>query len=184
MNSTETLVLAGGCFWCTEAVFVRVRGVQKVVSGYANGQTPSPTYETVCTGQTGYAEAIEVVYDPQVVTLEVLLDIFFATHDPTTLNRQGADVGTQYRSGIYTTSEPQGQAVQAYMQTLADQQVFSQPIVTEVQPLSQFYPAEPEHQRFFELHPYQGYCVAVAAPKVKKLANHFADWSQDPLPLP
>ncbi len=176
MKSTETLTLAGGCFWCTEAVFVRVKGVQTVASGYANGQVPNPSYEAVCTGRTGYAEAIQVEFDPNVVPLKVLLDIFFATHDPTTLNRQGADVGTQYRSGVYTTSEPQLAAVQAYVAQLKSDGVFAQPIVTEVEALHNFYLAEPEHQNFYERHPYHGYCMAVAGPKVGKLRSAFKPW--------
>ena len=179
MKSTETLVLAGGCFWCTEAVFVCVKGVQTVESGYANGQVPNPSYEAVCTGRTGYAEAIRVAFDPVVVPLEVLLDIFFATHDPTTLNRQGADVGTQYRSGIYTTTEAQHASVQTYMAQLKADKVFAQPIVTEVEGLHNFYLAEPEHQNFYERHPYHGYCMAVAGPKVDKLKHRFVAWVKD-----
>lgn len=172
----HTLVLAGGCFWCTEAVFERVRGVHTVTSGYANGHTPEPTYETVCSGQTGYAEAVRLTYDPQVIAIEVLLRIFFATHDPTTLNRQGADTGTQYRSGIYTDDEAQLHAVQAFCKRLQADAVLDRPIVTQVEPLRNFYEAEPEHQRFYERHPYHGYCMAVAAPKVDALQLRFADW--------
>ena len=179
MKTTSTLILAGGCFWCTEAVFVRVKGVQTVESGYANGQTPNPTYEAVCTGRTGYAEAIRVEYDPHTVPLEVLLDIFFATHDPTTLNRQGADVGTQYRSAVFPTSAQQLEAVQAYVAQLNADAVFDQPVVTEVELLQNFYAAEPEHQNFYARHPYHGYCMAVAAPKVDKLKHRFVAWVKD-----
>ena len=179
MKSTETLVLAGGCFWCTEAVFVCVKGVQAVESGYANGELPNPTYEAVCTGRTGHAEVVRIEFDPAVVPLEVLLDIFFATHDPTTLNRQGADVGTQYRSGIYTTSDAQLQVVQTYVTQLKADAIFSQPVVTEVEPLHHFYAAEPEHQNFYARHPYHGYCMAVAGPKVDKLKHRFVAWVKD-----
>jgi peptide-methionine (S)-S-oxide reductase len=179
MKTTSTLILAGGCFWCTEAVFVRVKGVQTVESGYANGQMPNPTYEAVCTGRTGYAEAIRVEYDPNIVPLEALLDIFFATHDPTTLNRQGADVGTQYRSAVFATSAQQLEAVQVYMDQLIADAVFDQPVVTEVELLRNFYAAEPEHQNFYARHPYHGYCMAVAAPKVDKLKHQFVAWVKD-----
>ena len=175
----QTLVLAGGCFWCTEAVFVRVKGVSQVESGYANGHTPNPSYEAVCTGRTGYAEAIRLNYDPQVISLEVLLDIFFATHDPTSLNRQGADVGTQYRSGIYTSTPAQYAAVKDYVKQLDDQKIFQPAIVTELEPLHNFYVAEIEHQQFYERHPYHGYCMAVAAPKVDKLKHRFVTWVKD-----
>jgi peptide-methionine (S)-S-oxide reductase len=175
----QTLVLAGGCFWCTEAVFVRVKGVNQVESGYANGHTPNPSYEAVCTGRTGYAEAIRLNYAPQVISLEVLLDIFFATHDPTSLNRQGADVGTQYRSGIYTSTPAQYAAVKDYVKQLEDQKIFQPAIVTELEPLHNFYVAEIEHQQFYERHPYHGYCMAVAAPKVDKLKHRFVTWVKD-----
>lgn len=179
MKTTSTVVLAGGCFWCTEAVFVRVKGVLAVESGYANGHTPHPSYEAVCTGRTGHAEAIRVEYDPHTVPLEVLLDIFFATHDPTSLNRQGADVGTQYRSAVFATSTPQLAAVQAHVAQLVAEAVFAQPIVTEVEPLHCFYAAEPEHQNFYARHPYHGYCMAVAGPKVDKLKRRFVAWVKE-----
>lgn len=179
MMTTHSLVLAGGCFWCTEAVFVRVKGVQSVESGYANGHIPNPSYEAVCTGHTGYAEAIRLEYDPATVPLDVLLDIFFATHDPTTLNRQGADVGTQYRSAVFATTPEQLEAVQVYVAQLKASQVFDRPIVTELEPLSNYYPAEPEHQNFYARHPYHGYCVAVAGPKVGKLRQRFVTWVKD-----
>lgn len=175
-NPTQTLVLAGGCFWCTEAVFDRVRGVLDVESGYSNGHDPAPHYEAVCTGRTGHAEVVRLVYDPAVIGLRTVLDIFFATHDPTTLNRQGHDVGTQYRSGIYWTEPAQAELARARIAELTAEGVFAAPIVTEVQPLANYHPAEAEHQDFFARHPHQGYCLAVAAPKVDKLRRVFAQW--------
>lgn len=176
MARIETIVLAGGCFWCTEAVFDQVRGVLDVESGYANGKVSQPTYEAVCTGTTGHAEVIKVDFDPDVIGLTQILSIFFAIHDPTTLNRQGHDVGTQYRSGIYCTSAAQLACVRAWVTQLDEQKVFDSAIVTEVAELSSYWPAEDEHQGFFARNPYQGYCVAVAGPKVAKLHAQFADW--------
>lgn len=175
-SSTETIYLAGGCFWCTEAVFARVRGVQGVVSGYANGQVPHPTYEQVCSGTTGHAECIEVNFDPQVLPLDVLLQIFFATHDPTTLNRQGNDVGTQYRSAIFVTSGSQQTAVRQFVQQLGQSGQIGAPIVTEIAPLEKFWPAEAYHQEYFDNNARQPYCQFVVAPKVDKLETRFADW--------
>ena len=174
--SQETIVLAGGCFWCTEAVFSRVRGVQSVTSGYANGHVAQPSYEAVCSGTTGHAECIELVFDPGVLPLAQALQIFFATHDPTTPNRQGNDVGTQYRSGIYTTSAEQLAAARAFVQQLADSGQFGAPVVTEVAPLTQFWPAEIYHQEYFDNNPRQPYCQYVVSPKVDKLETRFLDW--------
>ena len=174
--TTQTLVLAGGCFWCTEAVFQQVRGVLDVQSGYSNGQAERPTYEEVCTGSTGCAEVVKLVYDPSVIGVRDLLTLFFATHDPTTLNRQGADVGTQYRSGIYWTTPEQAAAARALIDELQAQRTFDAPIVTEVEPLRHYWPAEDEHQDFYARHPYHGYCLAVAAPKVAKLRRAFAPY--------
>lgn len=171
---TETLVLGGGCFWCTEAVYVQVRGVTDVESGYGNGHTVSPTYEEVCTGRTGHNEVVKLVYDPTQVSTRELLEIFFVIHDPTTRNRQGHDVGTQYRSGIYFTTPEQAEVARALIAELTADQAFDQPIVTEVLPLSQYSAAEAYHQDFFENHPDQGYCLAVAAPKVAKFKKTFA----------
>lgn len=176
MQHQETIVLAGGCFWCTEAVFDQVRGVLSVESGYSNGQAPAPTYEDICTGTTGHAEVIRVVFDSQVIELRELLQIFFATHDPTTPNRQGADVGTQYRSGIYWTHEAQARTARELIDELTGEGVFDDPIVTEVEPLSNYHRAEDYHQTFFARHPFHGYCMAVAAPKVQKLRRVFAQW--------
>jgi peptide-methionine (S)-S-oxide reductase len=178
--SAEIIVLGGGCFWCTEAVFVRLKGVLDVESGYCNGQVVAPTYEQVCTGRTGCVEVIKVVFDPATIPLTQLLNIFFTVHDPTQLNRQGHDVGTQYRSGIYCTSTEQLQAVQAFVADLTERRIFAQAIVTEVEALRHYWPAEDYHQDFFARHPTQGYCVAVAAPKVAKLVNRFSDWVREP----
>ena len=173
---TETIVLGGGCFWCTESVFVRVKGVLDVESGYCNGHIVRPTYEQVCTGGTGHAEVVKLVFDPAVIDLRNLLQIFFAVHDPTTPNRQGHDVGTQYRSGIYCTTPEQEQLAQDFIAELTGANAFGAPIVTEVQPLSNYWPAEDYHQDFFERNPTQGYCMAVAAPKVMKLHKAFSEW--------
>jgi peptide-methionine (S)-S-oxide reductase len=161
------LTLAGGCFWCTEAVFIRIPGVEKSVSGYANGKTDHPTYEDVCTGTTGHTEAIQLTYDPAKVSLDALLDLFFKAHDPTTLNRQGNDVGTQYRSGIYFTAEEQKKAAEAAVKRA--QSHFERPIVSEIVPLKAFWPAEDYHQDFFNKNPSQAYCRAMIPPKLKKL---------------
>ncbi|MDL5054887.1 peptide-methionine (S)-S-oxide reductase MsrA [Oscillatoria laete-virens NRMC-F 0139] len=164
----EVATLGGGCFWCLEAVYDEVRGVEDVVSGYAGGTNANPTYEQVCSGRTGHAEVVQVTYDPSVVSFRDLLDIFFTIHDPTTLNRQGADVGTQYRSVIfYHTPEQKTQAEQAIAEITAAG-LYRDPIVTEVTPLDRFYPAEDYHQEYFARNPFQGYCMAVVAPKVAK----------------
>jgi peptide-methionine (S)-S-oxide reductase len=176
---TDTLVLGGGCFWCTEAVYVKVRGVSDVESGYSNGQTVAPTYEQVCTGRTGHNEVVKLVYDPAQISTRELLEIFFVIHDPTTLNRQGNDVGTQYRSGIYFTTPEQADVAQALIAELNVAQAFGRPIVTEVEPLANYSAAEDYHQDFFERNPYQGYCMAVAAPKVAKFRQTFARLVRD-----
>lgn len=173
-SNFETIVLASGCFWCTEAVYARLRGVQQVTSGYCNGHVDQPSYEQVCEGDTGLAECVELVFDPQAITLEQVLQVFFATHDPTTLNRQGNDVGTQYRSGIYTTSAQQFAEVQRFVQALGASGQFPAPIVTEVEPLTRFWPAEDYHQEFFALNPRQPYCSFVVGPKVQKFEQKFA----------
>ncbi len=167
--------LAGGCFWCTEAVYAELKGVASVTSGYIGGAVPNPTYKDVCTGQTGHAEAIEIEYDPAVVPFEKLLEVFFATHDPTTLNRQGADVGTQYRSGIFYHDDEQKRIAEEVIAKLDAAKVFPGKIVTEVTKASTFYPAEDYHQDYFATNPYQPYCQAVAAPKVEKVRKVFKD---------
>lgn len=175
----ETLVLGGGCFWCTEAVYVQVRGVTDVESGYCNGQTVAPTYEQVCTGRTGHNEVVKLEYDPAQVSTRELLEIFFVIHDPTTLNRQGHDTGTQYRSGVYFTTPAQAEVAQALLAELTQAQAFDRPIVTEVLPLDNYSAAEDYHQDFFERNPDQGYCLAVAAPKVAKFRHTFARLVRD-----
>ena len=167
--------LAGGCFWCTEAVYAEIKGVTSVTSGYIGGAVPNPTYKDVCTGQTGHAEAIEIEYDPAVVPFEKLLEVFFATHDPTTLNRQGADVGTQYRSGVFYHDAEQKRIAEQVIAKLNAARVFPGPIVTEVTPASTFYAAEDYHQDYFANNPFQPYCQAVAAPKVEKVRKVFKD---------
>ena len=166
--------LAGGCFWCLEAVFERVAGVRSVVSGYAGGHVPSPTYEAVCAGITGHAEVVQLDFDPAVIGYRDLLEIFFTIHDPTTLNRQGPDSGTQYRSAIYTHDAEQQAVGEALMAELEADAVFPRPIVTEVTPLDTFWPAEAYHQQYFRRHPAQPYCAAVIAPKVAKLRAKWA----------
>lgn len=170
----ETAVLAGGCFWCLEAVFEQLKGVQQVVSGYANGTLENPTYEQVCTGRTGHAEVVQVTFDPQQISYRELLDVFFAIHDPTTLNRQGGDVGTQYRSGIYPVSEEQLAIATAARSELEVAGLWDAPFVTEIVPLASFYPAEEYHQGYFRAHPAQAYCQAVVSPKVAKFRQKFA----------
>jgi peptide-methionine (S)-S-oxide reductase len=166
---------AGGCFWCTEAVYEQIEGVGAVTSGYIGGKVPNPTYKDVCTGLTGHAEAIEIEYDPAVVPFEKLLEVFFATHDPTTLNRQGADVGTQYRSGVYYHDAEQKRIAEDVIRRLDAARAFPGKIVTEVTPASIFYPAEDYHQDYFAKNPFQPYCQAVAAPKVAKVRKVFKD---------
>jgi len=174
MNDSQILVLGGGCFWCTEAVYKEVRGVLDVESGYSNGQVPQPSYEDVCTGTTGCNEVVKLEYDPAQISTREILEIFFVVHDPTTLNRQGNDAGTQYRSGIYFTSDEQRQTAQALLDELARDNTFGRPVVTELLPLANYWPAEDYHQDFFERNPHQGYCMVVAAPKVAKFRKTFA----------
>ena len=173
-DDLQTITLGGGCFWCTEAVYVQVRGVMDVESGYCNGKTQQPTYEEVCTGTTGHNEVVQLQFDPAQVSLRELLEVFFVVHDPTTLNRQGNDVGTQYRSGIYCSNAQQEQLARDMVQELERSGVYPRRIVTEVLPLQNYWPAEAYHQDYFEQHPHQGYCVAVAAPKVAKFRKTFA----------
>jgi len=173
--SPQTLVLGGGCFWCTEAVFVKVRGVTDVESGYCNGHVQQPSYEQVCTGTTGHNEVVKLEYDPQQITVREILEIFFVIHDPTTLNRQGNDSGTQYRSGIYYTTDEQRDVAEHMIRQISQDKLFGRPVVTEVLALSNYSAAEEYHQDFFEKNPYQGYCMAVAAPKVEKFRKTFKD---------
>ncbi len=171
----ETATLAGGCFWCLEAVFEQLRGVERVESGYAGGTAPNPTYQQVCGGSTGHAEVVQITFDPAVISFGDLLDVFFVIHDPTTLNRQGADHGTQYRSAIFYHSAEQQRDAGEKIAELNAAGTWSRPIVTEVVPLPAFHKAEGYHQGYFRGNPTQGYCVAVIAPKVAKLRQHFLD---------
>ena len=175
MSELQTITLGGGCFWCTEAVYVKVRGVLDVESGYSNGQAARPSYEEVCSGRTGSNEVVKLTYDPQDITLKEILEILFVIHDPTTLNRQGNDAGTQYRSGIYFSTPEQKQVADDFIRQLSQDKTFDKPIVTEVLPLANYWPAEAYHQDYFENNPNQGYCVAVAGPKVAKFRKTFAD---------
>ena len=174
-QALKKATFAGGCFWCTEAVYAELKGVKGVTSGYTNGRVPNPTYKDVCTGLTGHAEAIEVEYDPAVVSFEQLLEVFFATHDPTTLNRQGADAGTQYRSGVFYHDDEQKRIAEEVIRRLDEAKDFPSKIVTEVTKAATFYPAEDYHQDYFANNPSQPYCRAVAAPKVEKVRKVFKD---------
>jgi peptide-methionine (S)-S-oxide reductase len=168
VETFEVATLGGGCFWCTEAVFDDLKGVISVESGYSGGAVANPTYEQVCSGRTGHAEVVQVKFDPSVISYRELLEIFFTVHDPTTLNRQGADVGTQYRSVIFTHSPEQRETAEAVIRDLDSQHLWPQPIVTQVVPFEAFYKAEDYHQEYFANNPYQPYCQAVVAPKVAK----------------
>lgn len=170
----DTATFGAGCFWCVEAVFSEMKGVAKVTSGYAGGSVPDPTYKQVCTGTTGHAEVARIVFDPAVVTYDELLEVFWQTHDPTTLNRQGADVGTQYRSVIYYHSEAQKAKAEHYKAELDKSGAFGGPIVTEISPLPVFYPAENYHQEYYAQNPDQGYCQYVIRPKMEKFRKAFA----------
>ncbi|MFN4329010.1 MAG: peptide-methionine (S)-S-oxide reductase MsrA [Limnobacter sp.] len=169
----EVATLGGGCFWCLDAVFRRLKGVSQVESGYSGGHDPNPNYDKVCMGRTGHAEVVRIEFDPAQITYRELLGVFFAVHDPTTLNRQGNDVGTQYRSAIYTHSAAQLTEAQAFVAELERQQVFPNPVVTEVKPLENYFPAEDYHQDYFSNNPNQPYCAYVVAPKVSKASSLF-----------
>jgi peptide-methionine (S)-S-oxide reductase len=174
MHELPTITLGGGCFWCLEAVYVKVRGVLDVESGYSNGQVKQPSYEAVCTGRTGCNEVVRLTYDPAQITLREMLEIFFVIHDPTTLNRQGNDAGTQYRSGIYYSTPAQKEVADEMIRQMSQDKLFGQPIVTEVLPLENYWPAEDYHQDYFERNPNQGYCAFVVGPKVEKFRKTFA----------
>jgi peptide-methionine (S)-S-oxide reductase len=173
-NSLQIATLGGGCFWCTEAVFLQVKGVEKVVSGYMGGKVKNPTYKEVCSGLTGHAEVIQITFNPTVVSYEEVLEIFWNTHDPTTLNRQGADEGTQYRSVVFYHSPQQKATAEAYKKQLGDARTFPNPIVTEISPAAEFYEAEDYHQNYYSLNPGQGYCQYVIRPKVEKFKKQYA----------
>lgn len=170
-----TATLAGGCFWCLEAVFLRLRGVHRVESGYAGGHVENPNYRAVCSGTTGHAEVVQIEFDPEVISYRELLEVFFAIHDPTTLNRQGADVGTQYRSAIFYHDQAQQQTAERTIAELEEQKIWDDPIVTEIVPLERFYPAEDYHREYYDRNPEQGYCQVVISPKVAKLRQKFAE---------
>ncbi len=173
-NQTQTATLAGGCFWCLEAVYQEMEGVEEVVSGYAGGDVKNPTYRQVCSGRTGHAEVVQVTFDPQVVSYRDLLEVFFTIHNPTTLNRQGADVGTQYRSAILYHDDAQRETAEAVIGELEAEGVYDDPIVTEVEPLEAFYPAEEKHQNYYRSNPGLPYCQAVINPKLAKLRKKHA----------
>jgi len=176
MNTNlQTATLAGGCFWCLEAVYDEIKGVHSVESGYAGGHMDNPTYRAVCNGDTGHAEVIQVNFDPNVISYRDLLNVFFAIHDPTTLNRQGADVGTQYRSAIFYHDDEQKRIAEELIKELNTQEIWDRPIVTQVEKLDKFYMAEDYHQEYFAKNPYQPYCMAVVAPKVSKFRKHFLE---------
>jgi peptide-methionine (S)-S-oxide reductase len=173
--TTQLATLAGGCFWCLEAVFEQLRGVTKVVSGYSGGDVPNPSYEAVCTGTTGHAEVVQVAFDPDQLSYRDLLGVFFTLHDPTTLDRQGGDVGTQYRSAIFYHDDEQRRTAEAVVRELEAEYVFDEPIVTKIEPLKAFYPAEEYHREYYRRNPNQGYCRAVIAPKVAKLRSKYLE---------
>jgi peptide-methionine (S)-S-oxide reductase len=174
-SNRDVATLGGGCFWCLEAVYDEIEGVISVESGYAGGHKPNPTYEEVCAGRTGHAEVVQITFDPQVITFRDLLDIFFSIHDPTTPNRQGADVGPQYRSIILYHNDEQRRIAEATIAELNAAKIWKAPIVTEVKPFTVFWMAEEYHQEYFVKNPYQGYCIAVVAPKVMKARKQFTD---------
>jgi len=173
LDQYEVATLGGGCFWCVEAIYQDLQGVVKVESGYTGGHVPNPTYRQICDGNTGHAEVIQVTFDPTAVTFREIVEIFFTVHDPTTLNRQGNDVGTQYRSAIFYHT-PEQQAIAEDVKNNVAQAIWDDPIVTEISPLSTYYPAEAYHQNYFKTNPYQSYCSFVIAPKVKKFRAQFA----------
>jgi peptide-methionine (S)-S-oxide reductase len=172
----DRITLGGGCFWCIEAVFEELRGVETAESGYAGGHTPNPTYKQVCTGDTGHAEVVQVTFDPQVISLEKILEVFFTVHDPTTRDRQGPDVGTQYRSAAYYEHDAQKRVIEETIATFEERGLYTGEIVTEVAALDRFWPAEDYHQEYFELNGQQPYCRAVIAPKISKFRKEFKEW--------
>ena len=181
MAQRETATLAGGCFWCLEAAFQDLKGVEKVQSGYAGGHVSNPSYEQVCTGTTGHAEVVQITFDPTVVSFDDLLHVFFTIHDPTTLNRQGEDVGTQYRSAIFYHTPEQKATAERVIRELEAEKVWDDPVVTELKPLDAFYPAEQYHRDYYRRNPTQGYCRAVIAPKVAKVRKLYFDKLKQPV---
>lgn len=175
----EKAILGGGCFWCLDAVYSRVKGVEEVVSGYSGGKTENPTYEEVSSGTTGHAEAVELLFDPEVLSYEEILQIFFSVHDPTTLNRQGNDIGLQYRSIILYDTQEQKAVAENFIQNLEREKIFSKPIVTEIKALKNFYPANTYHQKYFEKNPEQAYCQIIISPKIIKLKEKFKTYYKE-----
>ncbi len=171
----ETVIFGSGCFWCTEAIFERINGVRSVVSGYSGGSVPNPGYEAVCTGKTGHAEVCQITFDPNKISFDELLKIFWKTHDPTTLNRQGNDVGTQYRSVIFYHNDEQKKIAEHYKNELNKSGAWKDPVITEISPFKKFYQAEEYHQHYFERNLYQGYCSFIIAPKVEKFEKAFVE---------
>ncbi|MGB5821303.1 MAG: peptide-methionine (S)-S-oxide reductase MsrA [Saonia sp.] len=174
-SKIEVAIFAGGCFWCTEAIFQRLKGVKEVVSGYTGGDIKNPAYREICTGRTGHAEAIEITFDPDIISYQELLEVFFATHDPTTLNRQGNDVGTQYRSEIFYQNEFQKKSAEDFIRFLEEKHVFEQPVVTAVSEAKPFYKAEQDHQNYYNDHKAQPYCQVIIDPKIKKLQTYYKE---------
>ncbi|UNY98126.1 peptide-methionine (S)-S-oxide reductase MsrA [Zhouia spongiae] len=175
MTNVSYTVFAGGCFWCTEAVFSRLAGVKSVVSGYTGGQTKDPVYKEVIKGDTGHVEAVKIFYNENIISFLSLMEIFFATHDPTTYNKQGPDEGPQYRSVIFYADNNQKEQAESFIELLEKERVFSKPIVTTIEPLNDFYNAEKEHQQYFKLHPEEAYCRLVIAPKIKNLKHYYGN---------
>ncbi len=178
-RTIESVAFGGGCFWCTEAVFLELKGVSDVTPGYAGGTAPNPSYKQVSTGNTGYAEVIRIEYDPEIIPFTKLLEVFFASHDPTTLNRQGNDVGTQYRSVIFYENEIQKAEAEKYLYKITESKKYGRPIVTEISRLDRFYPAEEYHKRYYENHPDAGYSAYMIAPKVEKIRKEFREQIKD-----
>ena len=174
MSNTDSVVLGGGCFWCTEAVFLNVRGVTSVTPGYSGGEMRDPDYHSVCSGRTGHIEVVNVEFDPSLIDYRTILEIFFATHDPTTLNRQGADVGPQYASAVFYRNDQQREVAEAVMAEVKNE--VGKPVVTQIREAETFWPAEPEHHNYYGKHPYQGYCQAVIQPKLTKFRQRYRDW--------
>jgi peptide-methionine (S)-S-oxide reductase len=180
-KNLEVATLAAGCFWCTEAAFSIIKGVERIEPGYTGGTVPNPSYEEVSTGTTGHAEAAQIFFDPQIISFREILEIYFTMHDPTSLNRQGADIGTQYRSAIFYHNQLQKETAENLISELNQEQIWNKPIVTSVEPLNVFYNAETYHKDYFKKHPKEPYCQAVIAPKIAKLQAHFIDKIKVPL---
>lgn len=175
MQNSEIITLAGGCFWCTEAIFKRLKGVVEVIPGYTGGEVENPTYEQVCSGETEHAEAIQIKFDPKIISLEKLLEVFFKLHDPTTLNRQGADIGTQYRSAVFYSTQEQKETIEKSLKKAENSGMYEDKFVTEISPLTKFYPAEDYHRDYYDKNINAGYCRVVIDPKIQKLYQEFKE---------